>query len=254
MRSISRLGLTCLLLGTAFSSFGQSFSIVPHMFFKNSTRRDATAYEGDHVARAGRGCSSFFVDNSSGKTFVGSARHCFSFNASSWCSGGGTFTKNDGEVGRCRRVVAGDSVHDVVLFEVDFPTAPFAAFRLASWEPPKGTRLNMIGYPADKYRSGKLTVTENCWILQSRTASPHGGNMNDVSSLHNCTTWGGNSGGPMIQDGQDVVVGLPFTYSPGNYTERAENELRTASHMAQMADFVGTFRSTLEKEGVTISD
>jgi hypothetical protein len=117
----------------------------------------------------------------------------------------------------------------------------------------------MIGYPADEdpqtARRGKLTTTENCWVLKSSVPSlyddPH---LADHSSLHNCTTYGGNSGGPMYIEGSLDAIGLPFTYAPDDYTRRDPNDLSTAADLAQMADFVGTFRSQLTEAGVVISD
>jgi hypothetical protein len=47
---------------------------------------------------------------------------------------------------------------------------------------------------------------------------------------------------------------LPFTYVPDDYTRRDPNDLSTAADLAQMADFVRTFRSQLAEAGVVISD
>lgn len=225
------------------------------MFFENSTRRDPNALEREQTVNVG-GCTAFYVKNTAGKAILASARHCFNGSITNWCNGGGRFTQNDGLAGTCKRVVAADTTHDIALFEGDITVLPSndRALSLAAYEPRVSTRLKMIGYPADQYRRAALTTTENCWILQSRTSSPHGGALNDRSSRHNCTTYGGNSGGPMLQEGTDVAVGLPFTYAPGDYTNRSATNLGTSSHMAQMADLVATHRATLEAEGIVIID
>lgn len=228
------------------------YANAPYMFFQNSTRREATAVEADHVVHAA-GCTAYYVQNTAGKVYLGSARHCFGMSAGNWCSRGGIFKDEEGNTGRCKRVVAADLKHDIVFLEADFKKAPKEAFRLAAYEPPVKSRLKMIGYPCDQYRKCKLTVTENCWVLKTGVPSPHS-TMFDTSALHNCSTWGGNSGGPMVIEGQDAVVGLPFTYSPGNYTVRKSDEQSTAAHLAEMADFVKVHRAELEKAGIVIAD
>lgn len=247
LRSVLWLG------GLALGPIAYAGDVAPLMFFANSTRRDATVLEAQPIAKV-RGCTAYFIRNSAGKVFVGSARHCFGGAISTWCQGGGAITRTDGIAGRCTRVVAADRNHDLAIVEASFPQPPLATLRLADYTPLVDTRLTMAGFPADKYRKGKLTVTENCWILKESVPSPHAGTWNDQSALHNCTTYGGNSGGPMIVEGTDVVVGLPFTYMPNDYTERDPNRLSTASHMAKMADFVSTFRRTLESEGIELVD
>jgi hypothetical protein len=220
-------------------------------FFEQSTRRDPTALEAAHVVNLD-GCAAFFVANSAGKTIMGSARHCMSYSVTNWCPTG-TVRTNAGRIGRCTRVVAADVGHDIALFEVNLPYDASAALRLAAYQPPVGTRLQMIGFPADQYRQARLTLTEDCWVLQTTTRSPHAdSNLQDRSSLHNCTTYGGNSGGPMIKEGDDVVIGLPFTYQPGDYHQRSSTDLSTAAHLAQMADFVATHRQELDGEGIEV--
>jgi hypothetical protein len=225
-------------------------------FFEQSTRRDPDAFEAAHVVNL-NGCAAFFVENTAGKTILGTARHCVSYSITSWCSNGGTIRDNNGRTGRCTRVVAADTGHDIALFEASLPYTPTAeqGLRLAAYQPPVNTRLQMIGYPADQYRHAALTLTENCWVLQTTTRSPHAdSNLQDRSSLHNCTTYGGNSGGPMIREGDDVVIGLPFTYQPNDYHLRSATDLRTAAHLAQMADYVETHRTELENEGIVVAD
>src|SRR5690606_21280912 len=117
-----------------------------------------------------KGCAAFFVANTRGKTYLISARHCFGYQITSWCANDGRLVDNEGNEGRCRRIVAADMSHDIALFEAEFEayTEPDAALRLASFEPEVNTRLVMIGYPADKFRKGTLTTTEECWVLRKR--------------------------------------------------------------------------------------
>jgi hypothetical protein len=225
----------------------------PTMFFSQSTRREATKKESDYVVRAGT-CTGFFVENTAGKTYIGTARHCFEMSVTNWCRTGGFFVDNDGKKGACKKVLAADLTHDIAFLEADFGYAPRETFRLAAFEPSEKARLRMVGYPCDAYRKCALTVTEDCWVLKAGVSSPHGANMADRSALHNCTTWGGNSGGPMVLELEDTVVGLPFTYWPANYLPRDPNELKTAAHLAEMADFVKVHRKELEKAGVVLED
>lgn len=226
--------------------------VSPYALFKNSVRRDPVWHEAAAVVNVG-GCTGFHVTNTAGKHFVMSARHCFKKQATQWCSNGGKFRKPDGEIGTCVRVVAGDTRHDIVLFEGAFPSPAQVTLSLASTPAPERARLQMIGYPADIYRKGKLTVTENCWVLQTNVRSPHA-DLLDTSSRHNCSTWGGNSGGPMILEESTVAIGLPFTYYPGNLNLHDAEMISTAAHLAQMSDFVQTFRTQLESEGVVLDE
>lgn len=115
-----------LALGAFFagSSFANTFLNDPNQvqFFTNSVRREADVTERGQVAKA-KGCASFFLENSAGKTFVASARHCFGYAATNWCKTG-TFKDNDGNVAKCKRFVAGDLQRDIIVMEADFATPP----------------------------------------------------------------------------------------------------------------------------------
>ncbi len=208
-------------------------------YFSNSTRRAATSVEAGHVVRAGK-CTAYFVRNSANKVYVGSARHCFGMSANEWCKTG-IFEDGEGNTAACKGVVASDLGRDIVFLEADFKKPPKQTFRLASFEPPAKSRLVMIGYPCDSDRQCALTVTENCWVIQPGVPSPHK-MMFDRSALHNCMTWGGNSGGPMVLEGQDAVVGLPFTYLPNDLAQSKHADSSSAAHLAEMADFVRAHR------------
>ncbi len=231
-----------------------------YQFFSNATRRDATVDEARLVVNL-NGCTAFFVDNTQGRTYLMTAQHCVSHAITTWCAGGGHVVDNQGRSGTCTRVIAADASHDVALFEASLPFVPAqgSVLRLAAYLPPVNSRLDMIGYPADNdpttARHGRLTVTQDCWVLSGDRPSPYGaGNMSDRSMLHNCSTYGGNSGGPMYIEGSLDAVGLPFTYVPDDYHRRNPNDLHTAAALAQTADFVATFRDRLDAAGVVIAD
>jgi len=126
--------------------------------------------------------------------------------------------------------------------------------------PPARTRLVMVGYPADDdpstARRRMLTVTENCWTAGGAVVSPYFNSKeypgsNDWSQHHNCTTYGGNSGGPMYSEGTRLVVGLPFTYIRDVYT-RTDDDDATAA-LALMADFVSVHAIELKAAGIAIA-
>ena len=264
MERLHRLARFFIVLATCAAPSGCVDDAEPiagleqHQFFENSTRRDATSQESKLVVKLG-GCAAFFVANDQGKTYMATARHCVNYSITSWCNNGGRVRDNQGRRGTCKRIIAADANHDIAVFEVTMPYVPAShtVLRLASYQPAVDTPLKMIGYPADNdpetARHGKLTTTEDCWILHESVPSPYD-DLQDRSSLHNCSTYGGNSGGPMYVDGTLDAVGLPFTYVPGDYHRRSSDDLDTAACMAQMADFVGRHRDKLEAAGVIISD
>lgn len=263
--AISKCGQACakfvtiVLLASLTLSCGRtsdsSDSSNLNQFFKNSERRNATETEKRQVVKLSSGCAAFHVANSAGKAFFASARHCVNRSATAWCKNGGGFKDNRGQSGTCKSLVAADTNHDIFVFEANYDAsnASDVALSLAASVAPIGARLVMIGYPTDKFRQAALTTTENCWVLKTQVASPHS-DLKDRSSRHNCTTYSGNSGGPMIKEGTLVAVGLPFTYAPNDYVLRDEANLSTSSYLAEMADFVSIHRAKLEAAGVSIAE
>lgn len=121
---------------------------------------------------------------------------------------------------------------------------------LSPCDPPIGHPLLTLGYPADVFRRGQATLTRSCrrlpdgaplwrdspaWstedahdrrrindqIAARRAAEAPDQNAAEdqidafverTAFRHDCTTWAGNSGGPMLAEGTDVVVGVPFDY------------------------------------------
>ncbi|MBX3228928.1 MAG: trypsin-like peptidase domain-containing protein [Labilithrix sp.] len=230
-----------------------------NQFFVNASRRDPTALEASRVGRVNPGCAAFFLENDVNKTFLMTARHCFDFDTEAWCATDGEIVQENGTRGQCTRVVVEDDSHDLVVFEADMKHAAKGSttLRLASYAPRARTRLTMIGYPADadpdSARLGAITTTENCWTLGSRIPSLYSDpRLNDMTLRHNCSTYGGNSGGPMYVEGTRDVVGLPYTYIPDDYTRREANDETTAARLALTWDFVNVYFDVLTAEGITI--
>lgn len=226
--------------------------------FANSRRRVATtaelAFMGAMPSGNMKGCAAFFVENSGGKNFLGFARHCVDFKVTDWCNGGGKIQdRASGVEQTCKRVVAADSNHDIVLVELS-GSHPGAKVRLAAYKPSAGTRLKMIGYPADQFANNGDIVSENCWLLVPHQEGQNAGNSpgnNDAQGRHNCSTYGGNSGGPILVEGTSEVIGLPSTYSPNDFVQRDPNT-ENLSYLDSMWDFVATFKTKLVQEGVTL--
>lgn len=245
--------LTLLTLLTASCQDAKKSSL--KQMFENSVRRDPTAEELQHMVSLG-GCTAYFVANNAGKVILGSARHCFGHEEAAWCEKPGSFVDDKGLHGSCIRIVASDPEHDIMLFEASYAgeMGKNRGFRLAAYHPAIDTRLGMLGYPADRIRQGHATLTENCWVLSDVKGSPFSeSTMQDPSQAHNCSTYGGNSGGPIFIEGSRDVIGLPFTYVPNDYGLRPEDMSPHAANFASMADFVARHRTLLEAEGILIS-
>lgn len=198
-------------------------------------------------------------------------------------------TESGGFKGVCSEVVASDHGTDIVTFRARFDAdqsarigASIAFLRLKAGDPDIGTALKMLGYPADPDRGTRATVTENCWInannpddssawsyytkserLQIIEESKKGGSLsslpadysqrqNRISTQylgHNCTTYRGNSGGPMLVAGTDMVVGLPANYSPGMFRGLPSS---ASEYMYRMSEFVVNNRASLQAAGVVL--
>lgn len=115
-------------------------------------------------------CSAFFVKNNRNKFFVGSSRHCFSFDEDKLLKVSDVFVKDFAtqSIGRPTRIIAKDPKSDFFVFEVDFGAKTNIVQKNASSlslgmltnynrEP-----LYVYGFPSDKDRKGKPTRSENC--------------------------------------------------------------------------------------------
>jgi hypothetical protein len=233
----------------------------PTHFFEQSRRRAPTDAEQANILNM-NGCTAFFLKNTTDKLYAMSARHCLgNIPPEDWCGFAPLLRTEDDLHFRCKHIVATQPDRDLMIFEVEYSgennpdrlvEIKESGYTLAAFEPELEARLLMIGYPADKFNSGKILVTENCWILQSTRPSPYP-DMIDLSASHNCTTYGGNSGGPMILEGTEIVIGLPFTYTRDDYLQRdATNPSRTGS-LALTSEFVSLFASELAEAGIVLA-
>ncbi len=224
-------------------------------FFANANRRDPTFQESMGIVRL-KGCSGFYVANTSNRVLVMTARHCLGMQPTAvedWCAARGSVRDtNTDTIGTCAKVIAASVSYDLILLEMQFLDAfrPMATLRLAEFVPPAKTQLYMIGYPSDKFRQSQLTLTTNCWVTTSGLEmSPHS-DLADPAGRHNCTTYGGNSGGPMIARNTDIVIGLPFTYRRGDFMHYRAEDLRNSAYFAAMSEFVSRHEHELRDAGV----
>lgn len=227
-------------------------------FFVNAERREPASEESAAIVRL-RGCTGFFVRNTKNQVLMMTARHCLGSKAADaadvWCASGvAVADTNSGALGTCKRVVAAEAGYDLTMFEMDFGNEfqPAATLRLAKTAPAIETQLVMIGYPSDKFRESQLTLTENCWVTGDVGESPYT-DLLDPAGHHNCTTYGGNSGGPMIIRGTDIVIGEPFTYFKNSYTEYRADAKHQASYASTVA-FVERHTDELKEAGVVLAE
>jgi hypothetical protein len=244
-------------------------------FTTNSKRFDATFRNAPYLVAIGsssiENCSGFMVRNAAGRLFIATASHCVGFDQDKWCVTG-TFKNMIGQSGKCLRVVAADEAHDIWLFEGELtsvghsaPPATTDALALADYDPVPGMRLRMVGFPCDPWRKCASTVTTECWVLASdlpNIKNAKDSRIDDRQASHNCSTYGGNSGGPMILAETADAIGEPGSYrsisstpnKDGYSTAKPYVYTDVPAYLNEMSDFVRTFRSTLEREGIIISD
>jgi hypothetical protein len=222
-----------------FALFGlNSFASTPLHYFKSSIQTDIPTGEASFLIR-GNGCGAFFIKNDSNRIFVGSARHCFGNNEFGMCDPTKDMfqTQVGSFPGRCKNLVASSLKSDFFIFEADFGDKNdeiknnFASLTLGIVTGDIGFRkLEVYGYPGD-IRNFKPTKTYNCSSF-SKDYDPdftlfvgyNPGQMAPQQLLaqtnqrfkHNCTLYGGNSGGPVILEGTTTIIGLPYTYVPNH--------------------------------------
>lgn len=188
---------------------------------EHSRRRAASAEESTNIFRlktyGGNTCTAFAVKNDTKKPIVFTARHCMNFTASDWCSKVSEITSSDQKNSyRCKSVLFDPKDSDYAALELDKPIQS-EGFLLANFDPALGRRLQLIGFPSDWYAKSLegTIITENCWLTSSKREPPNIQSQitpHPLALMHNCATYGGNSGGPMIIENSNIVVGLPATY------------------------------------------
>jgi hypothetical protein len=215
-------------------------------FFENSRRVDASPDQKAGLARL-RGCTGFFLKNANAKNLVATARHCFSYDAPTWCKTGVVKDEASGTDLRCKSVAVGDQRHDLVVLELeDAPRNRTLDFELATFSLTKDLRLEMLGFPGDPYNGPRaLKLTQNCWVIEPKTRNIYDDPnvVDDRTFTHNCSTYGGNSGGPMFIAGTRIAIGIPDTYAPNDYYQRGRNERAAQGVLA--ADFATDFAAAV---------
>lgn len=188
-------------------------------FFPNSLRRPPLKGETaiNAIAKLDMGCTGFYLSNSADKVLLMSARHCTKYQPKEWCKAGGKATDQaDGTTRTCKDTVFFDGKSDIVIYE--FSGAKINSndtFALSNFHPKIDTRVMTYGYPVDSFAQKGLNIVENCWIVDfapKNTVDSRKHYLSDSHFSHNCTTFGGNSGGPMVIEGTYIVVGIPALY------------------------------------------
>ena len=270
-------------LADPFNARAGSPYLIKTDFFQNSTRHnpDPESNITKAMVRIGFGkshCSGFFVTNSDHRLFVATARHCADYHFAEACRDGklkvetfaGKFR------GTCSAVIASDDDHDAVIFEAEFANPADQVVEkirfldLSTKGAPAGTRLKMFGYPGDAYRNGTLTVTENCWankgrdsrryltvgeasISQEFSASQESDDWTtrirnkENMVAYNCDVYGGNSGGPVLNEDTLDVIGMPATYVMNVYRKLP---WQASAWFFTLDRFIQTNAASLEAAGI----
>jgi hypothetical protein len=222
-------------------------------FFANSLRRAPLADEPNvqAILQMKMGCTGYFVGSSLGQVLVMTANHCVDHKPAEWCADINNYAFDQaGNLRRCQRLIVGEASSDLLLFEFDGPPPP-ATLALLEDGAVQNRRLVMYGYPVDMFARSGMNVTENCWITGKRDASRWEEYTHDTGFLHNCSTYGGNSGGPMVVENSRAVVGQPSTYFRDVFTNYASDG-ETTAWGSDMTSFIRRNRSALRGVGAEI--
>ncbi len=253
---MTRLSLLALLIFS--SACGQNSGnkiTVSSIFFENS-KRDIVFQKDKKAMGIAKlnGCTGFFIKNSENKNLIGTARHCFNYDAPTWCNAKSEVTDyyNSKRL-KCVGIVAGDSYHDTIIFEFESSVRDRTFdFELADLNLTPGIKLAMLGFPGDEFNPNRdLMQTQNCWVQNPEATSIYSHIpqvKNDEVFTHNCSTYGGNSGGPMFIEGTRIAIGLPDVY-----THDITNIPRTYSAQGIRLDgFIEDFRNEIESYGIVL--
>lgn len=84
----------------------------------------------------------------------------------------------------------------------------------------------------------------------------NGAHHQDREIFHNCTTWGGNSGGPILTADSRLALGLPAVYFPDhNASNPIPSDWADGRYMGRMdliPGFIMDHEQTLRNGGVVI--
>ncbi len=235
-------------------------------FFTDSKRVKLTSSDWEyHSVLNMNGCTAFWVKNNKNVNLVITARHCMDYKVTEACQNGLFF--NDAsklhKVAKCNRVVIAQNDSDIAMVEVNLLNPLPSGFqqislRLSSYILAANSNLEMIGFPADSMMHGNIAKTFNC-VNRSTDPNQNSTDKNhsaDRAVMHNCTTWGGNSGGPILMAGTDIVFGIPATYRRDRDSNNpADSRTMDRSELAALdliAYFVQYHKATLDAWGVDI--
>lgn len=251
------------------SSCGKSTSqeeanlIASNMFFENSLRVTVNPDDirAKGIANFPGGCTGFFLKNAGNKNLIVSAAHCFEYDAAKWCSKKKKATDyHNKKKLKCTKVVAGDTAHDMVIFEFEASERDRSNdFQLADFPLEKKMMLGMLGFPADaKNAKRELKATDHCWVQNPASEfnvyefRPKVGEKKakDVTFTHNCSTYGGNSGGPMFIAGTRIAIGLPDAYVPKDLKNR---KAESSAQGILSSGFIKDFQSQITKLKISIA-
>jgi hypothetical protein len=226
---------------------------------ENTRRRLATSEEQKLIVRFDK-CTGFWVENQQNFPLVMTAQHCLNFEAENWCKKGSVEWGDKSEKLRCLKILAGgDSNVDAVLLEFDKRPDTARGIKLASFEAENGTPLRMIGFPADISETNHAVVSENCWVQSRQATNPFQESdsisnyfrrgMQDRVFHHNCALYGGNSGGPILIEGTDIAVGMPYSFESNSVMRPFNDVFATGAHIS---DFVRRFGQVLGQRVISI--
>ncbi len=252
------------------------------VFTENSHRRLPNREEQKKFAAVDRSCSGFFIKNQNDELLFATASHCKKYDFTNAClrRPGVSIDMTEGfgegvifsHIGNCEKVLIEDRDADFVVMKIraDYPDAlkKWVHFlTLSKKVPPAGTKLVELGFPGDPKANGAPTVTDNCWIIDAKGPtwprfSAWGSSdvekqtivvFNTVAhEYENCSVYGGNSGGPILIEGTDMVIGMPVNYHEGDF------ELRPAGSEINFLNSASTFinrnRAACDKLGIVIDE
>lgn len=233
-------------------------------------------------------CTGFFIKNNGSRVLIGTARHCMEYDEQTACLEGRlNFQTTDSKPfsGQCKRVQISSLEDDFLVLEADFDKHQSEllnqrrGYHFRENEVPEYTRVKTLGYPSDPERKSSLTITENCWTLPesspkfwdalneaqrkelneitaknkkqySEKVLEFKNKIDFVRKKYNCTTYGGNSGGPVVIEGTRVVIGLPAGYYPGYLYKNVET---ASSPYEDLVSFGQKFRDELQNLRIIIN-